>query len=420
MLNILITLTSEEGDGRLDMTNAGESLLGPFAEGERGGAPTIGLVPGTLQIDAGDALLVLSSSNFLPPPDPQNPSAVDDFWLADAFEQPAQTATLTRTDLGFVAVITFEAGAGMSASSLIAAGNEGLFDGASSTIILPRRGPLVEARLGSGADQFVAGINGVDVRAGGGRDDVSGSQRGDSLRGEAGGDVISGMGGADEIWGGAGNDELYGGPSPSGRANGRDRADDIFGGGGADEIFGGGGGDDLNGGGGRDEIEGGKGADLINGDGGADLLKGGGGKDRLEDGGGKDRMEGGGGGDRFFIGAGNDRAFGGAGVDQFVLGPGRDRIEGGGGADQFFAGENTDFDATIITDFSRNDAFAVAPGLLRATEIDTAAFRAQIRDTGLGSVFEAKGGGRVIFLDYDKSDFRNDQFAIFPDEADFF
>ncbi|MEC9432220.1 MAG: calcium-binding protein [Pseudomonadota bacterium] len=136
----------------------------------------------------------------------------------------------------------------------------------------------------------------LEIRGGGGDDEIDGGSAGDRLLGQNGKDFIGGGFGDDFIDGGKGADALFG-----------DSGDDhILGGGGNDVIDGGNQDDLLEGGKGRDSINGGQGEDVVLGQGGRDRLNGGSDNDTLDGGAGRDRLDGDTGADLLTGGAGRD------------------------------------------------------------------------------------------------------------------
>lgn len=121
--------------------------------------------------------------------------------------------------------------------------------------------------------------------------------------------------GADAVNAGGGDDEI----------KGTDEADKLFGGAGRDRLEPGPGNDEAHGGGGEDffdEIRFHRDADRFFGDGGPDTMYAGAGNDFLDGGAGRDFMDG---------MKGKDRIFGGGGNDYLRGGPGKDKLRGGAG-----------------------------------------------------------------------------------------
>jgi Ca2+-binding RTX toxin-like protein len=141
-----------------------------------------------------------------------------------------------------------------------------------------------------------------------------------------------------EVHAGGGNDDVYGTNEPD-LIYGEDDVDTVFGNGGADIISGGSGRDNLFGGKDDDRVYGDQGADRIEGNGGADALYGGDADDTIY---GDNDMHPGGeaaagapGNDSLFGDAGNDTLYGQEGSDTLHGGLGYDRLWGGAGRDTF-------------------------------------------------------------------------------------
>jgi Ca2+-binding RTX toxin-like protein len=189
--------------------------------------------------------------------------------------------------------------------------------------------------------QGVGTIQNNDAAPGGGRCDITGTNRADRLTGTAAGERICGLGGNDTISGGGGDDEIFG-DAGNDRIRGDDGGDAIEGGRGNDTLSGGAGGDSLEGGGGSDVLDGGAGDDTADGESGNDVGRGGSGDDVLDGGPGNDVVSGAAGNDRSEGGAGNDRLRGETGND-FLDGSGDDdRIDGGPGNDQILGLSGSD------------------------------------------------------------------------------
>lgn len=253
----------------------------------------------------------------------------------------------------------------------------------------------VEAVIGSGLSDRLAGTTGADWLAGwGGADSILGRDGADSLWGQGGDDTLIGGTGNDRLEGGAGADSLVGGPGADVLAGGPgadtldggtgiDRADfsnagaglvfdlttpanatgaaagdraisveqvtgsafadTLSGAAGSETLWGQGDGDWLRGMGGNDRLWGGDGADRIEGMQGADIAWGGVGRDTLRGGDGADSLWGGGADDLIFGGAQNDQL----GGDQ-----GADMLFGGTGADLFISSGQAGAGADRIGDYS--------------------------------------------------------------------
>jgi Ca2+-binding RTX toxin-like protein len=145
---------------------------------------------------------------------------------------------------------------------------------------------------------------GYEVHAGGGGDDVYGTNHADLIYGEDDNDTVFGNGGADFILGGKHRDNLFGGKDQ----------DTVYGDEGADRIEGNGGNDTLHGGDADDTIYG----DTDSHPGG-EAAAGPPGNDTLFGDAGNDTLYGQNGGDRLHGGLGYDTLWGGAGADRFVF-----------------------------------------------------------------------------------------------------
>ena len=197
------------------------------------------------------------------------------------------------------------------------------------------------------------------VLAGGGNDNIIGTDFYNEVFGGGGDDRIDGLGGRDLLYGESGDDTILGG-------SGRDK---IYGGSGRDKLSGGAQKDVIFGNGGDDEILGGGGHDTQRGGGGADTLRGENGRDRLSGGTGDDRLKGGAGQDLLIGGVGNDILLGGDDSDSFRFSDahGNDTIADFDAADAL---EQIDFSRlSTINDMSDLIAMSVdtAGGALIAT-----------------------------------------------------
>jgi Ca2+-binding RTX toxin-like protein len=173
--------------------------------------------------------------------------------------------------------------------------------GTGAAVSCKRKSPTIfHADLGDGDDSVdgstLPQLVRLDIRTGGGVNQVNGSAGNDIIRGETGVDVFNG---------GAGNDRLTAGSGDS-FMNGGDGNDIFVGGPGIDVVQGGAGGDYVRSDGGNDMIFGNAGNDGLSGDGGDDVIDG---------------------------GPGNDSIQGGEANDSLVGGTGRDTIAGNGGDD---------------------------------------------------------------------------------------
>ena len=294
--------------------------------------------------------------------------ATDDDIAADML-----TATVTDTDgntvdvaLDFTINLNADFDATGAASGIVSNG-----DSQANTMTGSNFNDVIWAGADSGDEvDTLNGLEGNDVLAGGGGDDIIGGDEGnDTLYGGAGADNIAGDDGDDVIWAGAGNDVAVTGGADN----------DIIGGGlGDDAIDGGAGNDTLYGGAddGADALDGGADDDVIYGGAGADNVIGNAGNDLLFNGADNDGVDGGAGNDTLWGGAGNDNLTGGADDDTFgfVSGNGNDTIADFGfdGTDPLkgddvldltaYSYANTQEVLDDMTDVGGSAVLALAPG----------------------------------------------------------
>ncbi|OYW46284.1 MAG: hypothetical protein B7Z36_04905, partial [Novosphingobium sp. 12-63-9] len=227
-----------------------------------------------------------------------------------------------------------------------------------------------EAMVGTSAREFLAGLSGKDRIEGlAGDDMLFGGSGNDTLVGGDGNDQLDGGIGDDLMIGGSGDDKyvvnsiadriieaasagfdtvethlnnyrlqndvesllITGVADNSGSGNGGDNL--LTGNVGANILQGNGGDDILVGGGGNDELRGGDGNDRLVGEAGADQIDGGSGNDVFDGGDGTDTLVG---------GDGDDSLSGGADADTLSGGAGRDTLDGGAGVDVMSGGLGSD------------------------------------------------------------------------------
>ncbi len=123
-------------------------------------------------------------------------------------------------------------------------------------------------------------IKGVNVKAGNGDDEVTGSKFNDTIYGDKGDDELYGNAGDDKMYGGDGYDYIDGGAGDD-LIKGEKGESWLVGGAGNDTIEGGSDYDYIEGGEGADKINGGKGDDYLVGNEGADTINGGDGDDMI-------------------------------------------------------------------------------------------------------------------------------------------
>ena len=358
------------------------------------GAGDVGATSVTVQVEDNGSPILSDSETFdivvseSPPPDNQDPDAVDDSDSTDQDESVTTDVldndsdpdgdTLTVTTVSDPAngsttnngdgTVTYTPDSGFTGTDTyqysISDGNGGT-DTATVTIsvdviVPPPTDDLFCGRTIDDFDNVIEGDSGDNLLKGTDGDDlIRGFAGDDRVFGKGGNDCLKGFEGNDSIWGGPGDDEILGldgddklvGDAGNDKVNGHAGNDRIWGNADDDELLGEAGEDLLIGDAGNDEIWGGEdndkllgleGNDALHGDDGNDKSYGGAGDDSVWGGEGEDIVVGDDGIDTLIGDGGNDSIFGNNDDDKAWGGPGDDKVNGGNGQDQLIGDAGND------------------------------------------------------------------------------